>query len=115
MSKSKQTQVKAVLVAAAAVAGEAVGRIGVIERRKLGMTFANALRVARKLHAEGTLVTDDPETAAAQVAAAIVAENPVAFQSTVGERDWSEFFAQLIAFFEKMMPLILKLIEIFSV
>ena len=90
-----------------------VGAIGFIERRKLGLTFGNALRVARKLHAEGALVTDDPQMAAAQVAAAMVAENPAAFQAAAGA-DWGTFFEQLIAFFEKIMPLILKLIEIFG-
>lgn len=91
-------------------------RLGVLERRKLGLTFGNALRIARKLHREGSLVSDDSQSAAAQVAAAMVAENPELFRTAAadGERDWEEFFSALIAFLEKMMPLILQLIEIFS-
>ena len=91
-------------------------RLGVIERRKLGLTFGNALRVARKLHSEGSLVTDDSQTAAAQVAAAMVAENPELFKATVadGERNWEEFFNSVVSFLEKLMPLILRLIEIFG-
>lgn len=117
MSKTKQTRIKGVLAQAKAVEAEAetASRLGIIERRKLGLTFANALRIARKLHAEGTLVDDDSETAAAQVAAAMVAENPQAFKAVAGERDWSAFFDQLIAFLEKLMPLILQLIQIFAV
>lgn len=94
---------------------QAVGRLGVLERRKLGLTFGNAVRIASKLHRDGSLVTDDSQTAAAQVAAAMVAEQPVAFREAVGERDWEEFFSALISFLEKMMPLILQLIQIFSV
>lgn len=92
---------------------EKVGRIGVLERRKLGLTFGNALRITRKLQADGTLIADDPQAAAAQVAAAMVAENPGAFKAAAGA-DWEEFFNALVAFIEKMMPLILQLIEIFS-
>lgn len=90
--------------------------LNVVQRRKLGLTFRNALRVARKLHKEGTLIGDDPQTAAAQVAAAMVAENPGAFKTAAAESDqgWEEFFNSLIALIEKMMPLILQLIEIFS-
>lgn len=92
---------------------ETVGAIGLIERRKLGLTFTNALRTARRLKAEGVLIEDDPHEAAAQVAAAMVAENPAAFKAAAGA-DWESFFAQLIAFFEKIMPLILQLITIFG-
>jgi len=92
------------------------GRLGVIQRRKLGLTFRNALRVARQLNAEDQLVTDDEQIAAAQVAARMVAENPEMFKAAAAEddRDWEEFFSSLIAFIEKLMPLILQLIEIFS-
>ncbi len=91
-------------------------RLGVLERRKLGLTFRNALRIARQLHAEGTLISDDSQAAAAQVAATMVAENPEGFKTAVadGERNWEEFFNSLVALLEKMMPLILQLIEIFG-
>ncbi|MHB8902460.1 MAG: hypothetical protein ACYC6Y_27175 [Thermoguttaceae bacterium] len=92
-------------------------RLGVFERRKLGLTFGNALRFARKLHDEGWLVGDDSQTAATQIAAAMVAENPDLYRTAVAEsqRSWEEFFGLLISFLEKMMPLILQLIQIFSV
>lgn len=95
---------------------EVQGRLGVIQRRKLGLTFENALRVAKKLHQEGTLVTDDAQTATAQVAAAMVAENPETFKAAASEdgRDWEQFFNALVSFLEKLMPLILQLIEIFG-
>ncbi len=91
-------------------------RLGVFERRRLGFTFGNALRIARQMHDAGTLVLDDSQTAAEQVAAAMVAENPELFRTAVadGQRNWEEFFKSLISFLEKMMPLILQLIEIFS-
>ena len=91
-------------------------RLGVLERRKLGLTFGNALRIARKLHSEGSLISDDAQTAAAQVAAAMVTENPELFKTAVadGQRNWEEFFNSLISFLEKLMPLILQLIEIFG-
>lgn len=75
------------------------------ERRKLGLTFGNILRVAREMRKAGTLDEDD-EIAQYQVLTAIALENPQEW-SKVGEFDWQGF----ADFLERIWPLVLQLIE----
>jgi hypothetical protein len=78
------------------------------ERRRLGVTFGKCLRAARELKKAGEL-SDDSETAAAQIAAKLAADKPGDF-AKLSAVDWDA----IIAFIEKLIPLILQLIEIFS-
>ena len=69
------------------------------ERRKLGVTLRNAIKIARELKKDGE------EVNAESIAMAMIEENPKAFERA-GERDWSSFFEALIKFIEAIMPII---------
>jgi hypothetical protein len=74
---------------------------------EMGLTFPNMLRVAKQLKASGEL-SEDADVAAAQIAAALAGENPKAFAGP--GIDWDA----ILAFIEKLLPLILQIISIFS-
>lgn len=78
-----------------------------IQRQKMGLTFGNCLRVARQLKKAGTL-SEDADVAAAQIAAELAKENPKAFESTSAV-DWDA----ILAFIEKLIPLIMQIISMF--
>ncbi len=78
------------------------------ERIRLGLTIPNMVRKAKELRAAGTLDTENPDIAAAQIAAAIAADNPKAYAEP--GIDWEG----ILAFIERLLPLILQLISIFS-
>lgn len=82
---------------------EAVGRISLRERRALGLTLRNCARVASELKANGEW-TDDRKTNAQNIVAQLVDEAPESFVDA--DRDWASFFEALVAFLEKLMPLI---------
>ena len=69
------------------------------ERRKLGVTLRNAVRIARELKRDGEAVNADA------IAMVMVEDNPAAFVQA-GERDWESFFAALVKFLEAIMPII---------
>jgi len=80
-----------------------------IQRRKMGLTFGNCLRVARQLKKDGTLSEDD-DVAAAQIAAELAKENPKGFEGTTAI-DWDA----ILAFIEKLLPLIMQIISMFAI
>lgn len=86
----------------------AAGRLTLIQRRKMGLTIVNCARVAAKLRKAGTL-SEDADVAAAQIAAELAGENPKAFQAAGA--DWGA----ILAFIEKLLPLILQLIALFGI
>jgi len=86
--------------------------LGLLQRRRLGLTVANVAAKVRELEKAGAL-TGIVAVDAAAVAQALLNENPELYQKEAG-RDWQEFFDALISFLEKLIPLILKLIEIFG-
>lgn len=86
------------------------GRLTLRQRRQLGLTFRNCLQAARKLKAEGTLDAD-PDIAAAQIAAVISGDPEYAkAYAEVGAVNWDA----ILAFIERLIPLIMQLIQLFS-
>jgi hypothetical protein len=77
------------------------------QRRELGLTIPNIARTAKRLKQAGEL-SEDPDVAAAQIAAALAGENLQAFDDP--SIDWTA----ILAFIEKLLPLILQIISIFS-
>lgn len=77
------------------------------ERREMGLTVLNIAQVARELKQSGDI---DAQTSQAEIAAAIAikleSKNPQAFGAGV---DWDA----ILAFIERLLPLILKLIALF--
>jgi len=90
-----------------------VERLGFFKRRKLGITFRNVARILIEKQKAGRLEGKDVSVLAVEVADQLVDENPAAFRAEVSQRDWASFFEALIAFLEKIIPLILKLIALF--
>lgn len=87
-------------------------RLGLLERRRLGLTIPALVPVVKKLRDEGQL-TGEPSVDAATVAALLVSQNPEEYKAAAG-RDWQAFFEALLAFLEKVLPLILQLIALFG-
>lgn len=102
-------------------------RLGFFQRRKLGFTVSAVREATTKLAKAGEIKpvaagVDDVEAGAWRqgvleaIAAQIIQDNVGAWRELAGtnERDWSEFFNQLISFLEKLMPFIQMLIQIFG-
>lgn len=77
------------------------------QRRDMGLTLPNCIRVAKKLKKSGKL-SDDPDVASGQIAAELAGENPKAFGDP--GVDWDA----ILAFIEALLPLILQIISMFS-
>jgi len=95
-------------VASPEASEEAVGRLGILERRKLGLTFRNVLRAAKELDAAGQFDAENPDLTSARLAVKLAAENPKAYQE-VGV-DWDA----ILAFIEALLPLIIQFMTIFG-
>ena len=78
------------------------------QRRKLGITIKNITRVTKELRAAGELEGLGEGEIAALVLDKIVEDNPKAF--TDPGFDWDS----ILVFIERILPLILKIIEMFS-
>lgn len=78
------------------------------QRRKLGLTFRNVLRTTRALRNDGKLEGLAREEIAVVVLTSIVEQRPQAYADPM--LDWDA----LLAFIERLLPLILKIIEMFS-
>jgi hypothetical protein len=89
---------------------EARKRLTIRERRKLGLTFRNVLRVTRELQDEGVLDKHDKAGTAAQILERLTHEDPQAYQEVKGDFDWDAF----LEFLEKLLPIILMFMEAFS-
>lgn len=87
------------------------GRLGLVERRRLGLTLPALLPVVRRLQSEGR-ITGDPLVDATTVLEELLANNQHEWQVVAGG-DWESFFEAVIAFLEKIIPLILTLISLF--
>lgn len=81
-------------------------RLGIRERRAMGLTFGNLLRIVRDMKADGQLAGKDDSLIAAEVLGRLVQDNAPAFRDP--GIDWDA----LIAFIEKLLPLILMIIEL---
>lgn len=90
--------------------GGVFDRLGLLERWRLGLTIRNVGDAAKKAVEEGRITPDMPNSvAAAVIAQDLVAANGEAYFAAAG-RDWAAFFEQLLAFLEKILPLILPFI-----
>lgn len=84
-------------------------RLTMRERRDLGITWANCFSKAKELYQAGEITADMSRAEiAATVFSSIAADNPTAFADP--QIDWDS----ILAFIEKILPLILQLIGIFS-
>ena len=89
---------------------EAKREISFLQRRRMGATILNARRIAKRLKAEGVLAEDKTERAQ-QIAEALCIEAPAEAEVCAMEYGtWEEFFNALVAFIEKLLPLILLFI-----
>jgi hypothetical protein len=89
---------------------EATKPLSAVHARRMGVTFLGLRRKAKELKREGILTDDmDKQQKAEILAAAMVADSQDEFEACRAEdgRDWESFFAALIAFIEKIMPLIM--------
>jgi len=87
-------------------------RIGLLDRRRLGLTIPALIPVVKELQAAGALIGDPPADAAA-AARYLFARNEQVYRDVAG-RDWQAFFEALLNFLEKAIPLILHLIALFG-
>lgn len=82
-------------------------RLGLLQRRRLGLTVAAVAEAHRAAVADGEIDEDMPASVRSIVVAErLVAANPQGYAAEAG-RDWAEFFEQLLAFIEKLLPIIM--------
>lgn len=101
-----KTKTKAAAPAAAVV--DASKPLASQHAERLRVTRRRLIKIALELKRDGMLA-ESREERAEQFAAVIADEDAGAFESCRVEdgRDWESFFAALISFIEKIMPLIL--------
>jgi len=78
------------------------------QRRELGLTFRNVRRLLAEKQKAGELEGRDTAELAVEVFNDLVTENPQAFSDP--SLDWDA----ILAFLEKLIPLIMQLISLFS-
>jgi len=77
---------------------------------RLNLNYFGLRRRAKELKRDGIITRGMSRKQAAEIlAASVVADNPEEFESCRAEdgRDWEAFFTALVAFLEKLMPLIM--------
>jgi hypothetical protein len=82
-------------------------KLSMRERRDMGLTIPAMVKAAKKLKKAGAL-SSDPDIAASQILNELIAANPKAFAKP--GIDWEG----ILAFIEKLLPIILKFISIFG-
>ncbi len=97
---------------AQSTASESGGRLGIAQRRKLGLTPRNLLPIVRDLKAKGQISADDPDMAAVVILQELQARNPKAWTDEAAA--WSpELQAtnwdRILEFLEKLLPLLITL------
>jgi hypothetical protein len=86
--------------------------MGIIQRRKLGLSIANVRDTTKRLLAEGKIDKEMPKAViAAAVMDEIIAQNPKAWaeEAKVGAPDWDA----ILAFIEKLIELFMKFAPLF--
>jgi hypothetical protein len=89
---------------------EAIRPISDKHLRRLGANRWNGIKIARSLRRRGIINKDmTPNEIATAIAVELAAQNAEEMDLCLAEdkRDWAAFFAALIAFFEKLMPIIM--------
>lgn len=90
---------------------EPLGQLTIRQRRAMGLTVVGVIRAGRELSRRGDITaTTDPTAMARLIAEEIAMSNPKAWSDNVDAIDWDA----IIAFIERLIPLILKLIELFA-
>lgn len=83
--------------------------MNIFQRREMGLTIGNIRRATKQLLDDGTITTDTPrDEMAAAVLNQLVVENPKAFADP--SLDWDA----LLAFIERLLPIILQIIALFA-
>ena len=82
--------------------------LGIRKRREAGVTVANIRKIVKELKDEGKLEGESNAAIATMVLEEILSENPDL--SSDPSLDWDG----LIEFIERLLPLILKVIDLFS-
>lgn len=78
------------------------------QRREMGLTLVNLIRVTRQLAADGVINKDTPQDEVRDaVLSKLAEENPVACADPT--LDWDA----ILAFLEKLLPFILQIIALF--
>jgi len=84
--------------------------LSAMQARRMGLGILPIRRTARELK-EQDLLTDDMDNhqRAEVIALAMMSRDQKAFEAVLAEdgRDWEAFFAAIVAFLEKLMPLIM--------
>ena len=90
---------------------ETLGRLTIRQRRQMGLTVLGTMRAARELARRGEISRDmDSKAMASAIAEEIMFSNARAWSDNAVAIDWDA----ILAFIEKLLPLILMLIELFS-
>lgn len=85
-------------------------RLGLLRRRRLGLTVGQLLPIVRDLKARGLIDDDNPSAAAVAVAAHLHGVDPAWQAEAKVGADWDA----ILDFIERLIPLILKLIALFG-
>lgn len=83
------------------------------QRRAMGLTVKNVRRILKELDANGELEGKDSAVLAVEVLTQLVEEKPQAFQE-LQAGDWETFLDAILDFLERLIPLIITLIGLFS-
>lgn len=86
------------------------------ERRAIGATRPKLLRMLRAMRKEDPdgFAAMSPKELVTEVQARLIDNAPQAiFETYAAERDWAAFLEALIAFLEKFIPILLKIIGMF--
>ena len=84
------------------------GRLGFLERRRLGLTIHELRPLVKTMLDDGRISRDNPSAAAAEVMSELLESNPQWAENP--KIDWDA----VLEFLEKLIPLIIMLIELFS-
>jgi len=93
------------------VAGIRAERMSLRERRELGLTVGNVRRIVRDLHKAGEIDSQtDPATVSLMVTDRLMTENATTYSQLSPQFDWDSF----LAFVEKIVELVMRIISLFS-
>ena len=88
-----------------------LGKLTIRQRRQMGLTIRGSLQAARELARRGEITRDmDKSYVAELIAQEIMLSNAKAWADNEASIDWDA----IIAFIEKLIPLIMKLIALFG-
>jgi hypothetical protein len=80
------------------------------QRREMGLTVINVIRVTRQLASDGTISKDTPQD---EVIDAVI--NQLVFENPKAAADPTIDWEAIAAFLERIMPLILTILSLFGI